>query len=158
MDDIGDQPPEIVIRWVKELRRTVDYLEQRPDIDSRRMAYYGMYIGATHAPIVLAVEPRIKAGFIESGALDKDLPAPPPEVDPFNFLPRVRTPFMIMNSHYSSTYPYATSQMPMLEYLGTPEEHKRLLSGEYRDPVPFTDIFPVVPPWLDEYLGSVEGF
>jgi hypothetical protein len=52
------QPEEIVVRWVKELRRTVDYLDSRTDVDRQRIAYYGMYLGTSHAPIALAVEPR----------------------------------------------------------------------------------------------------
>jgi hypothetical protein len=96
--------------------------------------------------------------FAETGALNTGLPAPPPEVDPFHFLPRVRTPFLLMNARYSSAWPYEMSQLPMLEYLGTRVEHKRLASGDYTDPVPFPDIYPVVIPWYDQYLGSVEGF
>jgi serine/threonine protein kinase len=151
------QPAEIAVRWVKELMRTIDYLETRPEIDRQRIAYYGMYFGTTHAPIVLALEPRIKVAFAESGALDP-LSADPPHVDPFHFLSRVRTPFLFMNSRYSMRWPYEEAQLPMLEYLGTSEEHKRLVTGDYADPVQFPDIYPVVHPWFDEYLGSVEGF
>ncbi|NNK49232.1 MAG: hypothetical protein HKP01_10200 [Gemmatimonadetes bacterium] len=151
------QPPEITVRWVNELRRAVDYLESRPEVDHQRIAYYGMYVGATHAPVVLALEPRIKVGFTDTGALHT-WAAYPPHADPFHFLPRVRTPLLIMNSRYSTAWPYEESQLPMLEYLGTSTEHKRLVSGDYSDPVPFRDIYPVLNPWLDEYLGSVEGF
>jgi dienelactone hydrolase len=151
------QSPEIVIRWVRELRRAVDYLEARPDMDARRLAYYGMFIGATHSPIFLATEPRIKVAFTETGALVPLLPSPPPEVDPFQFLPRVRTPIAIMNGRYSGEWPYEASQLPMLDYLGTAPEHRRLVAG-VGDPVPFSEVVPIATPWYEEYLGSVEGF
>ncbi len=157
-DNDAQQPPEIVIRWVKEIRRTVDYLQTRPDIDGTRIAYYGMYIGAMDAPIVLALESRIAVAFTETGGLFWLLPAPPPEVDPFNFLPRVRTPILIMNSRYADYFPYRTNLLPMLEHLGTPDGHKRLLIGPYAQSVQFYEIAREVGPWFDEYLGSVEGF
>jgi len=139
------QPPEIVVQWVKEVRRAVDYLVSRPDLE-------------THAPVVLALEPRIKAALTESGTLLDDLPVEPRHIDPFHFLPRVRTPITIIHSHYSEWFPFESTQQPMLDHLGTSEEHKRLLSGPYSDPVPLYNIFPHVNPWFDEYLGPVEGF
>ncbi len=156
-EDLDWQTAETAVRWVKELIRTIDYLESRPEIDHRRIAYFGQYFGTTHAPIVLALEPRIKVAFAESGALDP-WSAFPPYADPFHFLSRVRTPFLLINTRYSMRWPYEESQLPMLEYLGTPEEHKRLVTGDYTDPVQFPDIYPVVHPWFDRYLGSVEGF
>ena len=49
-------------------------------------------------------------------------------------------------------------QLPMLELLGTPPEHKRLVSGAFQEMVPIHYIVPEATPWFDEYLGSVEGF
>ena len=36
--------------WPKEVRRTVDYLETRPDVDVSRLAYYGVSMGAASDP------------------------------------------------------------------------------------------------------------
>jgi len=155
-DDILQQPPEIVVQWVKELRRTIDYLETQAEIDDTRIAYYGMYFGAVHAPIILALEPRIKVGFAESGSLlEFDLA---PEVDPLNFLPRVRTPLLVVNSRYSRQFSYEKGQVPMVELLGTPPEHKRLVSGPFHDPVMIFRYVSEVGPWFDKYLGPVAGF
>ncbi|MCJ7565036.1 MAG: protein kinase, partial [Candidatus Aminicenantes bacterium] len=37
---------EVFIQQVKDLRRSIDYLETRPDIDSRKLAYEGMSYGS----------------------------------------------------------------------------------------------------------------
>jgi cephalosporin-C deacetylase-like acetyl esterase len=44
------------IAQVKDLRRSVDYLETRNDIDHSRLAYYGISFGGVLGPINLAVE------------------------------------------------------------------------------------------------------
>ena len=52
------------VQWVKDFRRSVDYLETRPDLDMERLGYYGLSMGAFFAPIPLALEPRIKAAVL----------------------------------------------------------------------------------------------
>src|SRR6202171_3542302 len=49
------------IQQAKDLRRSLDYLETRPEIDRERFAYYGISWGAVDGPIMLAVENRFKA-------------------------------------------------------------------------------------------------
>ena len=39
-----------MIQWVKDLGRTLDYLEARDDIDSERLAYYAFSHGAVYGP------------------------------------------------------------------------------------------------------------
>ena len=46
------------IQLGKDLRRTVDFLETREDIDSEKLAYYGLSWGAYEGPLMTAIEPR----------------------------------------------------------------------------------------------------
>ena len=52
---------------MKDLRRSVDYLETRPDIDRERLAYFGVSLGAIRGAIALAVEKRFKTAVLWSG-------------------------------------------------------------------------------------------
>jgi hypothetical protein len=45
----------------KDLRRVIDYIEARPDLDRERIGYYGLRLGAFHGVIGSAIEPRITA-------------------------------------------------------------------------------------------------
>ena len=45
----------------KDVGRSVDYLETRPDIDTGQLAFYGVSLGASVAPLFLAIEHRFKA-------------------------------------------------------------------------------------------------
>src|SRR5262249_2218928 len=48
------------IQRSKDLRRSMDYLETRSDIDHNRIAFYGFSWGGIEGPITLALEPRFK--------------------------------------------------------------------------------------------------
>jgi len=81
---------EHVIQWSKDLGRSLDYLETRSDITMDRLGYFGISWGASTAPIMIAVEPRIKAAVLVKAGLDM-IPSQP-EIDPLNFVTRVRVP------------------------------------------------------------------
>ena len=60
----GNKPPALfrdhVIEWSKDLRRSLDYLETRKDIDSSKVAYFGSSMGGVEGPVMAAVDSRIK--------------------------------------------------------------------------------------------------
>ncbi len=50
-----------VIAWSKDLGRSIDYLETRPEIDRNKIAYQGFSWGGAMGAVLPAVEDRIKA-------------------------------------------------------------------------------------------------
>lgn len=56
-----------VLDLSKDLGRTIDYLESRRDVDSTKIAYYGLSWGAALAPIMVAAENRIKVIALTGG-------------------------------------------------------------------------------------------
>ena len=72
-----------VIMWSKDLQRTVDYLQTRPDIDVNRIGYLGRSWGAAMGTIMVATEPRLKlAIFLVGGFYFQHAR---PEVEAINF-------------------------------------------------------------------------
>jgi eukaryotic-like serine/threonine-protein kinase len=145
---------DVVIQIAKDLGRSIDYLETRPDIDRERLAYYGASGGAVLAPQFLALEPRFKAAVLQGGglALDKILP----EVDPFNFAPRVTMPVLMLNGRYDFTNPPETAQRPLFRLLATPPKDKRHVLFECGTALyPIHDVMKEILDWLDRYLGPV---
>jgi eukaryotic-like serine/threonine-protein kinase len=142
-----------VISWVKEVRRSVDYLETRPDIDIGRLAYFGQSWGARMAGIALAVEPRFKVAVLHSAGFR--FARSMPEVDPFIFVSRVRIPVLMLNGRYDPYFPVETAQKPMFTLLGTREKDKdhRVYDGGHV--VPRDSLVKDTLAWLDRYLGSV---
>ena len=92
-----------VIAWSKDLGRSIDYLETRPEIDRSKLAYEGFSWGGAMGSILPAVEDRIKVCvlIVPGFNLQKSLP----EVDELNFAPRVKVPVLMLNGRFDFGYP-----------------------------------------------------
>lgn len=145
---------EHVIKWGKDLSRSIDYVESRGDLDAKRIGYYGVSWGGEMGSIMPAVEPRIKvvilyvAGLIFQKAL--------PEVDAINYVTRVKAPVLMLNGKFDHFFPVETSQIPMFKLLGTPLEHKRQIIYESGHFVPRNQLIKESLDWLDKYFGPVQ--
>ncbi len=144
---------EHVIEWAKDFRRSIDYLETRADIDKQRLAYYGRSWGGFLGALLPALEPRIRTSVLYVAGLE--LQRGQPEVEPINFLPRIRIPVLMLNGRYDHFFPVETSQLPMFRLLGTPPERKRHVIYDGGHFVPRTLLISEVLDWLDRYLGPV---
>jgi eukaryotic-like serine/threonine-protein kinase len=145
----GDR--DLLIQNAKEVRRTVDYLVSRGDIDAERIAYYGLSLGAREGLNFTALEPRFKASVLLSGGLDGASYAP--EADQINFAPRVRVPTLMVNGREDFRFPYEESQLPMFRLLGATEKsHVLIKSGHMPTRI---DIIKPILDWFDKYLGRV---
>ncbi len=147
--------------WTQQVaidaRRALDYLETRPDMAAGKVAYFGVSWGARMAPIPIAIEPRIVTGILMMGGLSAGRPAP--EADPYNFLPRVHVPILMVNGDEDFIYPLQTTQLPFLARLGTPDADRKHLifpGGHEIIGTKRSQIVPVVVAWLDKYLGRVQ--
>ena len=156
---VTDSPQEtgayrdLMVMMVKDARRTLDYLVTRPDVDTSRIAYVGFSFGGRVSPPVLAMEPRFKAAVLSVTGLKMERARA--EVDPLNFLPRVRLPLLMLNARHDYFFPVETSQKPFFDYLGTPAEHKRWEIYPETHTVPRTEAMRETMAWMDRYLGPV---
>ena len=143
---------EHAIQWANDLGRSIDYVKTRGDIDSERLAFYGVSWGASQ-PQLLVVEDRFKAAILIAGGLyfTRTLP----EVDPIHFAPRVKLPVLMLNGRSDYFYPVETSQEPLFRMLGTPAEDKRHVVFESGHAPPRNELIRETLDWLDRYLGPV---
>jgi eukaryotic-like serine/threonine-protein kinase len=141
-----------VLMWGKDFRRSVDYISSRKDLDSSLVAYYGVSWGGFMGGILPAIEPRIKAVILYVAGLGRERAKP--EVDPINFLPRVRQPTLMLNGKYDHFFPIESAQKPFFALLGTPAEHKRYVVYEGGHNVPRERLISETLQWLDKYLGA----
>jgi formylglycine-generating enzyme required for sulfatase activity len=146
---------DYVIMWAKDLARSIDYVETRPDLDATRIAYYGLSWGGAMGAILPAVEPRIRANVLYVAGLNFQRAFP--EVDQINYVSRVRQPTLLLNGEHDFFFPTETSQKPMFDLLGTPPAHKKRLVYPDGHSVPRTEMIKESLAWLDRYLGPVGG-
>jgi DNA-binding winged helix-turn-helix (wHTH) protein/predicted esterase len=146
----------LLVQQVKDLRRTLDYLASRDDIDNDRLAFHGLSYGGWRAPFVLAVEDRFRMAMIMSAGLSA---APlPPEVALHNYLPRVTLPVLLISGRDDFNFPYEQSQRPFFELLGTPDAYKRHVALPWGHlPPGYTEVVRELLDWTDRWLGPVSA-
>jgi dienelactone hydrolase len=144
---------EYEIKLAKDFKRCIDYLETRPDIDSKRLAYFGFSWGGQMGAIIPAVEDRLKASILAVGCLRG---VGRPEVNDINYVTRIKIPTLMLNGKYDMTIPFETNAKPMFDLLGTPKEQKELKLYETDHFLPRNEFIKETLAWLDRYLGPVK--
>jgi cephalosporin-C deacetylase-like acetyl esterase len=145
---------EHVIMWVKDFSRVIDYIETRKDLDPGKIAYYGVSWGGQMGGLVPAIEQRVRTVILNVGGFC--FQRSQPEVDPLNFVTRIKVPVLMINGKYDQFFPVETSQKPMYQLLGTPREHKKQYIYEASHAVPSNLVAKQSLEWLDRYFGPVK--
>jgi tRNA A-37 threonylcarbamoyl transferase component Bud32/dienelactone hydrolase len=145
---------DLLIQWGKEMSRSVDYLETRPDIDVKRLAYYGVSYGSFWGPVFTQVDRRFRTSVLVAGGLSPGIPSP--EVDPVYYLPRNRIPTLLIAGRTDYICPVETHQKPLIRLsAAAPKDKRHVILSSGHAPWPFQDVIKEVVPWLDRYLGPV---
>jgi Dienelactone hydrolase and related enzymes len=91
-----------------DLGRSIDYLETRPDIDFRKLGFYGLSFGCLPRCSTDCRRRKIQGrGVVVRWAATQDQP---PEVDSWNFAPRVHVPVLMVNGRDDFAFPVDTNQ------------------------------------------------
>jgi dienelactone hydrolase len=142
---------QVAIRWVQDLRRTIDYLETRPEFDHKEIGYFGTSLGGGFGPVPVALEKRLRlAIFVSAGLTSINYE---PDVSAFNYLPRVAVPALVMGGRYDYFIPLESAQKPFFDLLGTPAEHKQFIVVDAPHSLPRSDYMREMLAFLDRYFG-----
>jgi len=140
---------------IRPIRRTIDYLATREDIDMNRLALHGVSWGASRSMFALAVEPRFSTAMLVSTGLSPTDHLPP-EIQQVDYLARVRIPVLLVTGRNDFTFPYESSQRPLFNMLGTPEDQKRHIAVDWGHlPPGYTELSRHLIQWSDQTLGPV---
>jgi eukaryotic-like serine/threonine-protein kinase len=147
---------ERTIDWAKDVFRSIDYIETRPDLDHERIGLIAMSLGARYSSVIAATEPRIRAAVLLFGGFPQERYLEP--VEPVNFAPRVRIPVLMLNSRQDFRFPLETSQNPLFDALGSPAgQKKHVLIDAYGHYTPRQDDWvKEIVDWYDAHLGPVK--
>ena len=104
-----------------------------------------------------AVEPRLATQVLVLAGLPTQRSLP--EVDPINFVGRVRIPTLILGAQYDFVFPLEASQRPLFALLGTRPADKRQIIfdglGHDMSWIGRNAVIRETLAWLDKYLGPV---
>jgi len=95
-----------IVQQVVDLRRAVDLLQSRPDVDGKRIAFTGLSFGAIQGALLAGTEPRIRAFDLQSGR-GRSLG---PGLDPRAWIKRSHAAFFIQDGLHDQVVPRAQLQ------------------------------------------------
>ena len=111
------------VAWVNDTDKTLDYLETRNDIDTDNIFYLGMSYGALFNTHTLLFENRYKGAILYVGG---SFPTYPPLADGINHLPRIKTPFLMLNGEQDYLVPKSAANF-FYQFTGTPTKDKKII-------------------------------
>jgi len=145
---------EVIVNWTTDLRRGLDYLETRTDIDAGKIGFCGVSGGASRdGLIVTAVETRYRSVILMGGGLSKFWTEWLPEFNPVNFVPHIRAPKLLLNGRYDEVFVFKTEAEPLYKLLLEPKRLALFDGGHFAS---LEVAVPIVNGWLDETLGPVK--
>ncbi len=135
-------------KWVQDLGRTLDYLETRGDIDVSKVAYMGLSMGSSYAPMMLVHEDRFEVAVLIAGGISGQVNS--------RLVPRIKVPLLLLVGRYDYIFPVETRQEPLMDLLGTLEKDKRHVIFEAGHlPLPRAKMIRETLEWLDRYQNPV---
>ncbi|HEU4787600.1 MAG TPA: SUMF1/EgtB/PvdO family nonheme iron enzyme, partial [Gemmatimonadaceae bacterium] len=153
----ADQVTDEIVQRYKDLARSVEYLGTRRDIDSTKLAYLGVSMGAAEGVVYTSLlQDRLKAlVFLDGGFFLGNAPA---GIDQVDFAPRITRPVLMVNGRYDFSFSLQKSQEPLFRMLGTNPADKRhaILEAPHDVRAQRGQMVAEVLAWLDKYLGRID--
>ena len=141
----------MVLNWMTDERRALDYVATRSDLDASRVAYVAISSDSSLKLGLPAVEPRYRA-VIWHGACLRAGNAPLPEIHPANLIPHIRAPKLFVHGRYDEGCRLKSETEPLVKLLREPT---RLAYYEGGHIAPLELMVPTINSWLDETMGPV---
>ena len=143
---------EIVASRVTDLRRGLDYLETRKDLDMARVAVLAPSAGSVLGLILAALETRYHALVFIGAGIPATYRGISATANPINFASYIRAPKLILQGRYDEDTPLRTATEPFFKLLSEP----KLLTLYDGGHVPSLEVLmSTTMPWLEEHLGRV---
>lgn len=142
---------DMVLDWITDERRALDYVATRSDLDSSRIAYYSTSYDASFKLGLPSVEPRYRAVVLNGNCLREEDQVLP-EINPVNLVPNMRAPKLMLQGRYDEGCRLKSQAEPLFKLLREP---KRIVLYESGHILPLGLSVPTINHWLDETMGPV---
>jgi hypothetical protein len=139
------------VNWMTDLRRGLDYLETRPEVDFKKLTFVGISNGANLGLLTIGVEKRYNSAVFIGVGVDKEWQNWIPEANFINFAPHARMPKLLVHGRYDETHPLATFFEPLYKLMNEPKKLV-MYDGGHIPTIEF--LATTVNGWLDEKYGA----
>ena len=152
---------DVISQTVFDLRRAVDFIQTRDELDHERIGYFGISLGGIIGTVFCGVEERVKVPVIVLAggslnlmfgmdALSRDTKDYLSIIDPINFVRMISPrPLLMVNAENDDVVPPLTSK---LLYKAAKEPKKIIWHPSKHHDLPVDKAYPDGIHWFDEYL------
>jgi len=152
---------DIIAQTVFDLRRAIDFLHTRPEIDSTRIGYFGISFGGIIGTVFCGVDQRVKVPVIALAgggfnlafkfkALSQDTRIYLSIMDPINFVDKIAPrPLLMLNAEKDEVVP---PMMTRAMYRKAGEPKKIVWYPTKHRQIPLDEAFPEAIRWFKKYL------
>jgi eukaryotic-like serine/threonine-protein kinase len=146
-----EQVKAVIRDRVIDMRRGVDYLQSRRDVDGARIVLWN-HSTTEYAVLTAANEPRYRGTLFVGAGIGYSYFDRPQVANAAIFAPFVPGPKLVINGRYDETNPDATVGLPFFNALRAPKKRVLLDDGHIPD---IKLVAPIAQGWLDDLLGPV---
>ncbi len=151
----------VITQTVFDLRRAVDFIETRKELDHKRIGYYGISLGGIIGTVFCGVENRVKVPVValaggqlnllyEENALSSEAKDFVSIIEPLNFVKQISPrPFLMLNAKNDEIVPPAMSKL--LFYAAKDPKEIIWYDAKHRD-APLDIIYGDGLNWFKKYL------
>jgi eukaryotic-like serine/threonine-protein kinase len=150
---------ELVVHDTIDQRRGLDFLATRPELDGKKIAWFGVSKGGWDL-VELGVEDRYATAVLLAAGVLKDDANKIAEANLVNFAPYIGRgkpgglPTLMLHGRYDESIPLKTAAEPLFRLLPEPKRMQVFDTGHF----PAMELWvPVAKKWFDEMLGLVPG-
>jgi formylglycine-generating enzyme required for sulfatase activity len=143
---------EMVLNWMTDERRVLDYVATRRDLDASRVAYAASSSDRSLKLGLPAVEPRYRAVIWLGACLRAGDAEVLPEIHPVNLIPYIRAPKLLVHGRYDEACRLKSETEPLVRLMSEPKRIAYYDGGHIAPPEFFV---PTINNWLDETMGPV---
>jgi len=137
---------------VTDLRRGLDYLETRPEIDRSKIAVFAPSAGSRVGLIAAAVESRFATIVLMGAGITRESAGAIAEANPVGFAAHIQGPTLMYQGLYDEDTNLTTEARPLFELLPEPKRFLPFEGGHIPD---MEVMVPALNAWFDEVLGPV---
>jgi dipeptidyl aminopeptidase/acylaminoacyl peptidase len=142
-----------MVNWITDLRRGLDYLETRNDIDAKKIAFCGPSAGASVGLILAAIDRRYSSVFLAGVGISRGDTQWIAEANKINFAPHIRGPILMLHGRHDEAWAWESDGEPLYKLLREP---KRFILYDGGHAPPMELFATTIHQWFDETLGPVK--
>jgi hypothetical protein len=144
---------DLMVLHATELRLGLDYLATRRDVDTSRLVYAGLSLGAGSRLPLAGVDDRYKGIILIGGGIDERMQPTLPEASNINFAAYLEPPKLLLNGRNDEEHPWLSRGLPLWNLMREPKSLV-LVDGAGHLP-PAEARVPAIETWLDRTVGPV---